>query len=60
MNRERIIALCELMARPDPDDLRRVHRITQEGKPGRFQLLAWLPNAYVNQRRQDLEDERTA
>lgn len=61
MTLDRAVALVELMALPDPQELsHRSHKVTQEGKPQRFEMLAWLPAVYVNQRRQDLEDQRTA
>lgn len=58
---DRVVALVELMARPDPDDLHRGYRLTQTGDPIRQRKLKRrLPQAYINQRRQDLEDQRTA
>lgn len=59
MTTERQTAICELVNRVDRFDAIRGHRITQEGKPDRYQLWKDLPCRYVNVRRQERENERT-
>ena len=58
---EYAVELSAHLAAPDPDDFgdhRRGHVLTQAGDPQRFEMLAWLPNVYVQIVRQAREDER--
>ena len=47
---ERRIALTELMAVPDPPELRRGHRQRFEGRPDRYELLPTLAMLFAQTR----------
>jgi hypothetical protein len=57
---ERRVALAELLARPDPPDLRCGHRLLLEGRPDRFERLPYLAAALVQARLLDLRERASA
>jgi hypothetical protein len=57
---ERRLALAELLARPDPPDLQRGHRLLFEGRPDRFERLPYLAAAFVQARLLDLRERANA
>ncbi len=60
MTAELLDELSEHLAALDPPDLpARSHRLTQEGDPDRFEMLAWLPMSYAAHVRLE-RDEREA
>lgn len=55
---ERQSALLEILSMPDPDDLEpRVHQLTVEGKPDRFETYRDLPIVYAHQKREQKDEE---
>ena len=44
---ERRLAITELLAQPDPPELRRAHRLRLAGKPERFELVPQLSAVFV-------------
>lgn len=47
-------ALCELLALPDPPDIRRGHEPKCEGDPRRYELIPEITAAFVQQHLLDL------
>ncbi len=60
MKPDRAIALSELLAKPDPEDLpQRSHILTQAGDPDRQLAIKLVqPQIYIQLRRQDVEEAR--
>ena len=54
----RRVAIAELLAQPDPPELRRGHRLRLEGKPDRFDLVPMLAAAFVQAKLLALEERR--
>jgi hypothetical protein len=56
---ERRLAIAELLAQPDPPDLRyRGHRVLLEGKAERFRLVPLLASAFVQAKLLALHERR--
>ena len=53
---ERRIALTELMAVPDPPELKRGHHQRFEGRPDRYELLPTLAMVFVQTRVMELQE----
>jgi len=54
----RRVAIAELLAQPDPPELRRGHRLRLEGKPDRFDLVPMLAAVFVQAKLLALEERR--
>jgi hypothetical protein len=50
-------ALCQLLERPDPPDLKRGHVVTVEGRSDRWQVYRDLARAFVTLRRFERDGE---
>lgn len=57
---QRSAAICELLATPDPPELRRAHVARLEGKPERFALISHLTGVFVQSKLLALEEIRRA
>jgi hypothetical protein len=57
---ERRLAIAELLAHPDPPELRRGHRLRLEGKPDRYSLVQHLCALFVQKKLIELQDQRAA
>jgi len=58
---ERRLAIVELLAQPDPPDLRRRgHHLLLDGKPNRYEMIPVLSSLFVQQRLLALEERRAA
>ena len=57
---ERRQAIAELLAQPDPPELRRGHRLRVEGKADRFAMVQTIAAAYVQARLLALQERRAA
>jgi hypothetical protein len=55
---QRRLAIAELLAQPDPPELRRGHRLRLEGKPDRYALLPLLAAVFVQDKLLALSDRR--
>jgi hypothetical protein len=53
---ERRIALTELMAVPDPPELKRGHQQRFEGRPDRYELLPTLAMMFVQTRVMEFQE----
>jgi hypothetical protein len=56
MDSERRIALTELMAVPDPPELKRGNRQRFEGRPDRYEMLPMLAMLFVQTRLVELQE----
>ncbi len=59
-NAERSAAICELLATPDPPELRRAHVARIAGKPERFTWIPHLTGIFVKSKLLALEELRRA
>ncbi len=58
---ERRLAILELLAQPDPPDLRRRgHQLRLAGKPNRYEMIPVLSSLFVQQKLLALEERRDA
>ena len=57
---ERRLAIVELLAHPDPPELRRGHRLRLEGKPDRYSLVQSVSAVYVQKKLLELQEHRDA
>ena len=57
---ERRLAIAELLAQPDPPELRRAHHLRVAGKPERYALLSLLSAVFVQRKLIALEERREA
>jgi hypothetical protein len=57
---ERRLAIAELLAQPDPPELRRAHHLRVEGKPERYAMLPLLSAVFVQRKLIALEERREA
>ena len=55
---ERRLAIAELLAQPDPPELRRAHRLSLAGKPERFELVPQLSAVFVQAKLLALHERR--
>ena len=55
---ERRQAIAELLAKPDPPELRRGSQLRLQGRADRFSIVQMLAAAYVQQRMLDLQERR--
>ena len=55
---ERRLAIAELLAQPDPPDMRRGNRQRLEGKPERYDLVPRLTAAFVQAKLLALHERR--
>ena len=58
LDMERRLAIAELLARPDPPDMRRGHRLRLAGKPDRYKQVALLSAAFVQSKLLALHERR--
>jgi hypothetical protein len=56
---ERRLAIAELLAQPDPPELRRGHRLQLPGKPERFELVPVLSASFVQAKLLALHERRS-
>jgi hypothetical protein len=56
---ERRLAIAELLAQPDPPDIRRGHRQRFEGKPERYDLVPQLSAVFVQAKLLALQERRS-
>ena len=59
-NFERRLAIAELLAHPDPPELRRGHRLRFEGKPDRYSLVQSVSAVYLQKKLLELQDQCAA
>jgi hypothetical protein len=55
---ERCQAIAELLAQPDPPELRRSHHLKLAGKPERYELVSTLAAAFIQTKLLDLQERR--
>ena len=58
LDMERRLAIAELLARPDPPELRRGHRQRLAGKPDRYSQVPLLSAAFVQSKLLALHERR--
>jgi hypothetical protein len=59
LDMERRLAIAELLAQPDPPELRRAHRLRLAGKAERFELVPRLSAVFVQAKLLALQERRT-
>jgi hypothetical protein len=55
---ERCLAIAELLAQPDPPEIRRGHRLKVAGKPNRYELVPVLAATFVQTKLLALHERR--
>ena len=58
-NIQRRLAIAELLAQPDPPELRRGHRLRLDGKPERYDQVPRLSAVFVQAKLLALHERRT-